>query len=76
MGPNLAGGGKGCTPATMAAQDSPLHDPLLAPGKDEDDDVASMEAQLLHHGTGASFSRSCLNLSNVISGMHPPTKSY
>nr|CAB3477521.1 unnamed protein product [Digitaria exilis] len=60
----------------MAALNCPLDEPLLAPGKDENhrgggggDDVASMEAQLLHHGKGASFSRSCLNLSNVISGV-------
>lgn len=71
----------------MAAEESPLDEPLLVPGKDEeqrgsgggaDDDVANMEAQLLlHHDTGASFWRSCLNLSNVISGTitnvrHPP----
>ncbi|PUZ55967.1 hypothetical protein GQ55_5G256400 [Panicum hallii var. hallii] len=54
----------------MAGRDSPLDEPLLAPGKDGDEDAASMEAQhLLRRDKGASFSRSCLNLSNVISGV-------
>ncbi|RLN25396.1 vacuolar amino acid transporter 1-like [Panicum miliaceum] len=49
----------------MAAQDSPLDEPLLATGKDGDEDAASMEAQhLLRRDKGASFYRSCLNLSN------------
>ncbi|CAD6341943.1 unnamed protein product [Miscanthus lutarioriparius] len=61
----------------MKAAESPLDEPFLVPGKDEEqrgsgggaDDVDNMEAQLLlHHDTGASFWRSCLNLSNVISG--------
>jgi vesicular inhibitory amino acid transporter len=60
----------------MAAAESPLDEPFLVPGEDEEqrgsggaDDVANMEAQLLlHQDTGASFWRSCLNLSNVISG--------
>ncbi|RCV26055.1 hypothetical protein SETIT_5G214700v2 [Setaria italica] len=54
---------------------SPLDDPLLAPVKDDeqpggdgDDDVASSQL-LLQQGMGASFSRSCLNISNVISGV-------
>ncbi|CAO2165420.1 unnamed protein product [Urochloa humidicola] len=75
MEPDLAVS-KGCTPATMAALRSPLDEPLLAPGKDDeeqggggDNDVTSSQL-LLHQGTGgASFSRSCLNLSNVISGV-------
>ncbi|KAL6615502.1 hypothetical protein ACP70R_037772 [Stipagrostis hirtigluma subsp. patula] len=67
----------------MAAPESPLGEPLLAPGKDEerrgggggggggDDGDTNMEARLLlrRRDTGASFSRSCLNLSNVISGV-------
>ena len=58
----------------MAAVGSPLDEPFLVPGKDREqrggaDDVANIEAQLLlHHDTGASFWRSCLNLSNIISG--------
>jgi hypothetical protein len=73
MEPDLAVTSKVCTPATMAGRDSPLDEPLLAPGKDGDEDAASMEAQhLLRRDKGASFSRSCLNLSNVISGTRPP----
>jgi len=73
MEPDLAVTSKGCTPATMAWQGSPLDEPLLAPGKDGGEDAASMEAQhLLRRDKGASFSRSCLNLSNVISGTRPP----
>ncbi|CAL4955638.1 unnamed protein product [Urochloa decumbens] len=60
----------------MAALRSPLDEPLLTPGKDNDeeqrggDDDVSSSQLLLHQGTGgASFSRSCLNLSNVISGV-------
>ncbi|CAL4975427.1 unnamed protein product [Urochloa decumbens] len=75
MEPDLAVS-KGCTPATMAALRSPLDEPLLAPGKDDDeeqrggDDDVSSSQLLLRQGTGgASFSRSCLNLSNVISGV-------
>ncbi|CAO2203923.1 unnamed protein product [Urochloa humidicola] len=80
MEPDLAVSKGSCTPpATMAAPRNPLDEPLLAPGKDDDeeqrggggdgDDVTSSQL-LLHQGTGgASFSRSCLNLSNVISGV-------
>ena len=62
---------------SMAAEESPLDEPLLIPDNDAEqrssgggaDDIANMEAHLLlHHDTGASFWRSCLNLSNVISG--------
>jgi vesicular inhibitory amino acid transporter len=54
---------------------SPLDEPLLAEEKrggdgDGDNDIASSPL-LLQQSTGASFSRSCLNLSNVISGMRP-----
>ncbi|XP_062202115.1 amino acid transporter AVT1I-like [Phragmites australis] len=61
-----------------AAQESPLDKPFLVPGKDEeqqhggdDGDVTNMEAQLLlpRDSGASSFSRSCLNLSNVISGV-------
>ncbi|CAD6231047.1 unnamed protein product [Miscanthus lutarioriparius] len=61
----------------MKAAESPLDEPFLVPGKDEEkrrsggngaDDVDNMEAQLLlHHDTGASFGRSCLNLSRTSS---------
>ncbi|TVU34437.1 hypothetical protein EJB05_16269 [Eragrostis curvula] len=54
----------------MAAEESALAEPLLVPGKDAGDDAAIMESRLLIPcDTGASFSRSCLNLSNVISGV-------
>ncbi|CAO2190910.1 unnamed protein product [Urochloa humidicola] len=70
---------KGCTPATMSALRRPLDEPLLSPAKDDeencggggggDGDISSSQL-LLNQGTdGASFSRSCLNLSNVISGV-------
>ncbi|KAL5228999.1 hypothetical protein ABZP36_017264 [Zizania latifolia] len=49
-----------------AAAASPLAEALL-PGKEGDcaDDV---EAQLPSYHTGASFSRTCLNLANAVSG--------
>ncbi|KAJ1284163.1 hypothetical protein BS78_03G184000 [Paspalum vaginatum] len=62
----------------MAAAECPLDEPFLVQGKDEEQcggggggDVANMEAQLLlhHDDAGASASRTCLNLSNVISGV-------
>ncbi|CAD6237998.1 unnamed protein product [Miscanthus lutarioriparius] len=62
----------------MALEESPLDEPLLIPDNDAEqrssgggaDDIANMEVHLLlHHDMGASFWRSCLNLSNVISGV-------
>ncbi|GJM93999.1 hypothetical protein PR202_ga10608 [Eleusine coracana subsp. coracana] len=57
----------------MAVDESVVAEPFLVPRKDADDDAAAiMESQsqlLLPQDTGASFSRSCLNLSNVISGL-------
>uniref|UniRef100_A0A0D9V2K6 Amino acid transporter transmembrane domain-containing protein n=1 Tax=Leersia perrieri TaxID=77586 RepID=A0A0D9V2K6_9ORYZ len=49
----------------MAEQKVTLAEPLL-PAKEADDDV---EAQLTSYNTGASFSRTCLNLTNAVSGI-------
>lgn len=53
--------------AAAEAQASPLAEPLL-PGK-EDDLADDLEAQLPSYRTGTSFSRTCLNLTNAVSGI-------
>lgn len=54
----------------MADQKVILAEPLL-PGKEADfaDDDDDVEAQLTSYHTGASFSRTCLNLTNAVSGI-------
>uniref|UniRef100_J3L1L0 Amino acid transporter transmembrane domain-containing protein n=1 Tax=Oryza brachyantha TaxID=4533 RepID=J3L1L0_ORYBR len=50
---------------------SALGEPLLLPGKDQAGLADDVEAQLTsyHAGASASFSRTCLNLTNAVSGI-------
>ncbi|TVT98508.1 hypothetical protein EJB05_56174, partial [Eragrostis curvula] len=52
--------------ATVA---SSLSEPLLLPAKTVDDDDSDVEAQLPCYRTGTSVSRTCLNLTNAVSGI-------
>ncbi|GJM94004.1 hypothetical protein PR202_ga10613 [Eleusine coracana subsp. coracana] len=55
--------------ATAVLPVSTLSEPLLLPAAKHVDEEEDLEAQLPSYRTGASFSRTCVNLTNAVSGI-------